>query len=127
MVFLKQVRGTRWGPPGPVTAQRAIHSHPAPPHRPSLPMDHHLPQVAGAVLRDPSPCDALADQVVTGAAARQVDTSAGGGGAGAGAGAGGWGAASGDSQDGGDLAFMSRLVNERLAAVGARAVLLPRG
>ena len=93
----------------------------SPPPPPLWPL---VNQVAGAVLRDPSPCDALADQVVTGAAARQLGGAADATGPGAGAG---WGSASGDSQDGGDGAFMARIVAERLAAVSARGVLLPRG
>ena len=76
-------------------------------------------QCAGAVLRDSSACDALVDQVLSGLASRQADkdgiaseelTRVG--------------SSSHDSHD--DVMAMTRIVNDRLASICTRSVLLPR-
>ena len=75
-------------------------------------------QCASAVLRESSACDALVDQVLSGLAARQADKE------------GSLeelpriGSSSHDSHD--DVISMSRIVNDRLASICTRSVLLPR-
>ena len=75
-------------------------------------------QCASAVLRDPSACDALVDQVLSGLAARQADKD------GTSEELTRIGSSSNDSHD--DVMTMSRIVNDRLASICTRSVLLPR-